>query len=61
VMKAVQRDPKAASYMDQALMPVTDDGDETSDLMTKTGGAQAAIAHIRKVNDLTHAQARGAA
>ena len=46
-------------------MPVTDDGDEGLDLMTKTGGAQAAVAHIRKVNDLTHAhehaQARGAA
>jgi hypothetical protein len=61
VMKAIQRDPKAHTYMDQALMPVADDDDETLDMMTKTGGAQAAIAHIRKVNDLTHMQARGAA
>jgi radical SAM superfamily enzyme len=53
MMKSVERDPNARSYMDQALMSVSDDGDDTSDLMTKTTGARAAIAHIRKVAELT--------
>jgi radical SAM superfamily enzyme YgiQ (UPF0313 family) len=43
----------AHSYMDQALMPVGDDGDETLDLLTKTTGARAAVAHAKKVAGLT--------
>jgi radical SAM superfamily enzyme YgiQ (UPF0313 family) len=46
------RDANARFYMDQALTPVRDD-DATLDLLTKTGGATAAIAHIRKVAELT--------
>ncbi len=53
------RDPNRQSYMDQALMPVNDDDEATLDLMTKTGGALAAVAHIKRVDELTHA--RGAA
>jgi hypothetical protein len=41
--------------MDQALTPVHDDDDETLDLMTKTTGARAAVAHIKRVDELTHA------
>ncbi len=52
------RDPNRYRYMDQALTPVGDD-DSSLDLMTKTGGAQAAVAHIKRVDRLTHA--RGAA
>jgi Radical SAM superfamily len=52
------RDPNRHRYMDQALTPVGDD-DGSLDLMTKTGGAQAAVAHIKRVDELTHA--RGAA
>ena len=52
------RDPNRHRYMDQALTPVGDD-DGSLDLMTKTGGAQAAVAHIKRVDALTHA--RGAA
>jgi hypothetical protein len=52
------RDPNRYRYMDQALTPVSDD-DSSLDLMTKTGGAQAAVAHIKRVDELTHA--RGAA
>jgi len=51
---AIDRDPNASRYLDLALMPVGDDGDETLDLFTKTGGAQAAIAHQKKVERLTH-------
>ena len=35
--------------MDQALTPVRDDDEETLDLLTKTAGAKAAIAHLKKV------------
>jgi hypothetical protein len=52
------RDPNRHRYMDQALTPVGDN-DGSLDLMTKTGGAQAAVAHIKRVDALT--QARGAA
>jgi len=43
------------SYVDQALTPVHDDDDETLDLMTKTSGARAAVAHIKRFDELTHA------
>jgi radical SAM superfamily enzyme YgiQ (UPF0313 family) len=45
--------PGARNYMDQALTPVTDDGDETLDLLTKTTGARAAVAHLKKIAELT--------
>jgi len=46
-------DPHARAYMDRALAPVGDDNDASLDLLTKTAGASAAIAHIRKVAELT--------
>ena len=52
--RAITRDPNAKSYMDRALTPVSDD-DETLDLLTKTTGASAAIAHVKKVAVLTGA------
>jgi hypothetical protein len=45
--------PGAQSYMDLALTPVSDDGDDTLDLLTKTTGARAAVAHIKKIAGLT--------
>jgi hypothetical protein len=54
-MRAIKRDPNARSYMDLALTPVHDDDDTTLDLLTKTTGARAAVAHIHKVNELTGA------
>jgi hypothetical protein len=50
---AIARDPKARAYIDRALTPVGDDNDATLDLMTKTTGAGAAVAHIKKVAVLT--------
>ncbi len=52
---AIERDPRARNYMDEALTPVHDDGDVRLDLLTKTTGATAAVAHIRKVALLTAA------
>jgi len=52
--------PGARNYSDQALTPVSDDEDETLDLLTKTTGARAAVAHIRKIAEVTGASAAGA-
>jgi radical SAM superfamily enzyme YgiQ (UPF0313 family) len=52
---AIDRDPHARRYMDEALTPVHDDGDVRLDLLTKTTGATAALAHIKKVALLTAA------
>ena len=43
----------AHNYMDQALTPVSDDGDETLELLTKTTGGRAAVAHAKKIAELT--------
>jgi hypothetical protein len=47
--RAIERDPDRLSYMDQALTPVADDDDDMLDLMTKTTGGVASVAHARKV------------
>jgi len=53
-MRAIARDPLAHAYMDQALAPVSDDDDDSLDLMTQTTGARAAVAHVRRIAELTH-------
>jgi radical SAM superfamily enzyme YgiQ (UPF0313 family) len=56
VMKmSIARDPHAQAYIDTALTPVGDDNDATCDLLTKTTGADTAVAHIRKIAELTGA------
>ena len=50
---AIKYSPGARNYMDQALTPVGDDEDETLDLLTKTTGALAAVAHVKKIAELT--------
>jgi radical SAM superfamily enzyme YgiQ (UPF0313 family) len=52
-MRNVARDPAAQSYTDLALTPVRDEDDATLDLLTKTTGARAALAHAKKVAELT--------
>jgi len=52
---AIARAPGARAYTDPALTPVRDDEEETLDLLTKTGGARAAIAHVKKVAGLNGA------
>jgi radical SAM superfamily enzyme YgiQ (UPF0313 family) len=52
---AIDRDPEARNYMDEALTPVNDEEDAGLDLLTKTTGAAAAVAHIKKVAALTGA------
>jgi hypothetical protein len=55
--RRLERDPDRHRYMDQALMPVRDDDEETLDLLTKTAGAKAALAHEKRVKDLTRVAA----
>ena len=50
---AISRDPDAKAYRDQSLMPAADDEEDTLDLLTKTTGAPVAVAHIKKVAELT--------
>jgi hypothetical protein len=54
VARRIERDPNAKNYMDQALTPVRDDDEVTLDLLTKTTGAGAALAHLKKIDKLTH-------
>jgi hypothetical protein len=53
----IERDPDARTYLDQALEPVgdDDDNDASSDLLTRTSGAVAAVAHAKKIAQLTAA------
>jgi hypothetical protein len=52
---SIARDPCRRTYIDAALTPVGDDDDAALDLLTKTTGSAAALAHIRKVAHLTGA------
>jgi len=52
---SVTRDPNAQAYTDQALEPVHDDDDRALDLLTQTTGARAAVAHVKKIAELTGA------
>jgi len=53
--RAITRDPAAAAYKDIALTPSSDEADVRLDLLTHTTGAQAAVAHLKKVTELTRA------
>jgi hypothetical protein len=53
--RSIAREAGAKQYLDQALTPVSDDGDETLDLLTKTTGSLAAVSHIKKVAGLVDA------
>ncbi|PKA41324.1 radical SAM protein [Rhizobium sullae] len=51
----IKRSPASKYYMDQALTPVDDSEEEKLDLFTKTAGGTAAVTHVRKIHQLTHA------
>ena len=52
-VRAIKSDPASRSYVDLALTAVDDE--VSLDLLTKTTGVQAAMAHARKVAELTGA------
>jgi hypothetical protein len=51
--RAIARDLAARTYTDLALTPVSDDDDTTLDLFIKTTGGRAAVAHVKRVAELT--------
>lgn len=51
----IKRNPASKNYMDRALTPVDDGEEEKLDLFTKTAGGTAAVTHVRKIAQLTHA------
>jgi hypothetical protein len=53
VAHRLSRQDGAKQYMDQALTPVTDDDDQSLDLLTKTTGGTSAVAHLKNVARLT--------
>jgi len=58
MMRAIDRDRDAASYTDLALTPVAPDDEASLDLLTQTTGAEAAVAHERKIARLSAAPRR---
>jgi len=54
--RRIVKDPARHSYTDQALTPVTDDETETLELLTHNSIARDAVAHVRKVAQLTGAK-----
>jgi hypothetical protein len=53
----VTRDPVTLSYTDLAMTPVSEDEVENLAMFTHNAGARGAVAHARKIQDLTHATA----
>jgi radical SAM superfamily enzyme YgiQ (UPF0313 family) len=53
--KRVTAAPDGMSYTDTALTPVSDDELETLELFSQNKAARDAVAHARKIKDLTHA------
>jgi radical SAM superfamily enzyme YgiQ (UPF0313 family) len=50
---AIGWDRNAHRYSDLALTPVRDDESETHELLTQTTAARAAVAHVKKISELT--------
>jgi hypothetical protein len=50
----VARDPQRHTYTDQALTPVADEDADSLGLLTQSDSAKQAVAHQKKVFDLTH-------
>ncbi|MFT4278079.1 MAG: radical SAM protein [Rhodopseudomonas sp.] len=50
----VARDPQRHAYTDEALTPVSDDDADSLGLFTQSASAKQAVAHQKKVFDLTH-------
>ncbi len=49
-----RREQKLSPYTDLAMTPVTDEETETLEMFTHNAGARDQVAHVRKVDALTH-------
>jgi hypothetical protein len=54
IKRRIERDPARRDYTDVSLTPVRDDEQDTTlDLLTKTAGVRDALAHQKRVEELT--------
>jgi hypothetical protein len=54
MLRRAKRDQKRAAYTDLAMTPVTDDETDKLEMFTHNEAARNAVAHVRKVEALTH-------
>ena len=52
----IYKDKNRHAYLDQALMPVTDDETETLELFTHSEAARQSVDHTKKIAQLTGAR-----
>jgi hypothetical protein len=50
----IKHDPRNSEYTDIAITPVTEDETETLEIFTQNAAARIEVAHVRKVDELTH-------
>ncbi len=50
----IKRDPHSSEYTDLAIAPVTEDETETLEIFTQSAAARIEVAHVRKIDELTH-------
>jgi radical SAM superfamily enzyme YgiQ (UPF0313 family) len=55
ICRRVDRDPANLRYTDLAMTPVAEDEVENLEMFTHNAGARGAVAHARKIRELTHA------
>jgi radical SAM superfamily enzyme YgiQ (UPF0313 family) len=55
ICRRVDRDPTNLGYTDLAMTPVAEDEVENLEMFTHNAGARGAVAHARKIRELTHA------
>jgi radical SAM superfamily enzyme YgiQ (UPF0313 family) len=61
IRRRVESDPERFNYTDESLTPVQDDDTETLELLTHTQAAKDAVAHERRVAEITHGAMRRSA
>jgi radical SAM superfamily enzyme YgiQ (UPF0313 family) len=61
MLARARRDQKQKPYTDLALTPVTEEETETLEMFTQSESARAQVAHVRKVDGLTHGKRAAAA
>ena len=57
VYRRVAADPNGHAYIDQSMIPVTDEDLESNEMFTQNDAARHAVEHARKVKELTHSSA----
>jgi hypothetical protein len=61
IRRRIESDPERFNYTDESLTPVQDDDTKTLELLTHTQAAKDAVAHERRVAEITHGAMRRSA